>query len=128
MGCSICQLVCSMDLSGGYNPRHARLAIRNRKENLYHLPVVCSQCENAYCMNVCPTKAIHRNDAGIVCIDQETCIGCGIYTRYCPIEMVTLNPDLKKAVKCELCQGTPLCVEACPTGALELVQRGEIND
>jgi len=32
--------------------------------------------------------------------------------------MVHLDPDTKKAVKCELCQGDPACVAACPTGAL----------
>ncbi len=116
-----------MDLIGGYNPRRARLLIQNKNENLYHIPVVCSQCENAYCMNVCPVKAIQRNDDGIVCIDPDECIGCGLCVQYCPIGMVTLDPDTRKAVKCELCQGTPLCVEACPTGALELIYKGKIN-
>ena len=110
-----------MDLVNGYNPRRARLAIRNSNENLYHMPVVCNQCENAYCMNVCPPKAITRSEEGIVCIDAERCIGCGLCTEYCPIQMVKLDPDTKKAVKCELCHGEPLCVKACPTGALELV-------
>lgn len=86
------------------------------------MPVVCSQCENAYCMTACPVKAIHRNDDGIVCIDPDKCINCGLCAQYCPMGMVSLDPDTKKAVKCELCQGKPLCVEACPTGALELVQ------
>ena len=110
-----------MDLTNGYNPRLARLTIRSRHENLFHMPVVCNQCENAYCMNVCPAKAIHRTDNGIVCIDREKCIGCGLCADYCPIDAVKLDHDLKKAVKCELCHGEPLCVEACPTGALELI-------
>lgn len=126
-GCSICQLVCSMDLTSGYNPRRARLAICHKNEHLYHLPVVCNQCENAYCMNACPTKAITREETGIVAIDADRCIGCGLCVQYCPVDMVALDPETKKAVKCELCQGEPLCVAACPTGALELAQ-GKIND
>ncbi|MDX2440134.1 MAG: 4Fe-4S dicluster domain-containing protein [Desulfobacterales bacterium] len=126
-GCSICQLACSFDLFKGYNPRLARLTIKSKKENLYHLPVVCNQCENAYCMNVCPVKAINRSDEGIVAIDPDKCIGCGLCAQYCPIEMIFINPETKKAYKCELCQGEPLCVEACPTGALELVH-GEVSD
>ena len=113
-----------MDLTGGYNPRRARLAIRSRKENLYHIPVVCNQCENAYCMNVCPSGAITRGDKGIVCIDSERCVGCGLCVEYCPIGMVQLDTDLNQAKKCELCSGEPLCIEACPTGALELVFLG----
>ena len=117
-----------MDLIKGYNPRRARLLIQNKNENLYHIPIVCNQCENAYCMNVCPSKAIHRNDEGIVCVTEDKCIGCGLCVQYCPIGMTALDPDTQKAVKCELCHGEPLCVEACPTGALELIYRGKIND
>ncbi len=120
-GCSICQLSCSMDLIQGYNPRRSRLTIEHKNENLYHIPVVCNQCENAYCMNVCPAKAISRTDNGIVSIDSQKCVGCGLCTKFCPIEMVKIDSDSQKAVKCELCHGTPLCVNACPTGALELV-------
>ena len=120
-GCSICQLVCSMDLINGYNPGRARLAILHKNENLYHFPVVCNQCENAYCMNVCPAGAITRHETGIVCVDEKRCIGCGMCVQYCPIDMVQLDADSQKAVKCELCHGNPLCVEACPTHALELV-------
>lgn len=122
-GCSLCQLACSFDLFKGYNPRLARLAIQQKRENLYHIPVVCNQCENAYCMNVCPAKAIQRNDQGIVEIDQDRCIGCGLCAQYCPIDMILFHPEIQKAYKCDLCQGHPLCVEICPTGALELVYK-----
>ena len=117
-----------MDLTGGYNPRRSRLLIQAENENLYHIPAVCNQCENAYCMNACPANAILRNEDGIVCIDHDKCISCGLCVQYCPMGMATLDPDTGKAVKCELCQGQPLCVEACPTFALELVYRGTIND
>jgi len=58
-----------------------------------------------------------------VCLDPSLCIGCGTCVRYCPIGMVFLDPEIRKAYKCELCQGDPLCVAACPTGALELVKK-----
>lgn len=79
-------------------------------------------------MTVCPAKAITRSDQGIVVIDDDLCIGCGLCAQYCPIDMIHINSEIKKAYKCELCQGSPLCVEACPTGALELVQGVKIND
>jgi Fe-S-cluster-containing hydrogenase component 2 len=120
-GCRICQLACSMAMTGGYNPRRSRLAIHPKTEHLYHLPVVCSQCDNAYCMQVCPVGAITQTLDGIVSIDTETCVGCGLCGKYCPVDMVHLDPDTQKAVKCELCQGQPACVAACPYGALEWV-------
>jgi Fe-S-cluster-containing dehydrogenase component len=121
-GCRICQLACSLAFTGGFNPRRARLAIHPKTEHLYHLPVVCSQCENAYCMQVCPAKAITRSPGGIVTIDADKCIGCALCIHYCPVDMVHLDPDTHKAVKCDLCQGAPACVAACPTGALEWVE------
>ena len=119
IGCSICQLACSLALTGGFNPRRARLDIRHKNEHLYHLPMVCSQCENAFCMQVCPVEAITRSPEDVVQIDADQCIGCGLCAQYCPVDMVHLDQDTKKAVKCELCQGDPACVAACPTGALE---------
>lgn len=79
-------------------------------------------------MTVCPAKAITRSDQGVVVIDNDRCIGCGLCAQYCPIDMIRINPEIKKAYKCELCQGNPLCIEACPTGALELVHGVKIND
>jgi Fe-S-cluster-containing hydrogenase component 2 len=121
-----------MDLFNGYNPRFSRLAILNKKENLYHFPIVCNQCENAYCMNVCPTKAIKRDASDVVTIDTQKCIACGLCAEYCPINMIVLDPETGKAFKCELCQGNPLCIKACPTGALEFIKkesfRGKINE
>jgi len=112
-----------MDLFGGYNPSLSRLTVVSQKENLYHFPIVCNQCENAYCLNVCPAGAITRDTSGIVVIHKDKCIACGLCIEYCPIKVVVRDPETGKAFKCELCRGTPLCVEACPTGALELVSK-----
>lgn len=108
---------------GGYNTRRSRLRIENKKENLYHKPVICNQCANAYCMNVCPANAYSRNDEGVVLIDENRCVGCGLCVQFCPEGMVKLDPETKKAVKCDTCMGDPLCVSACPTGALEWINK-----
>lgn len=120
-GCGLCQLTCSERLLGGYNPHRAVLKIEHRSENLYHFPVVCNQCENAYCANVCPAGAISRNSAtGAMVVDHVKCVACNLCHRYCPIHVVGVDPGLKKSIKCDLCEGRPECVEACPTGALKL--------
>ncbi len=121
-GCRLCQMACSFHHLDGYNPRRSRLRIEDRSENLYHFPVVCNQCENPYCANVCPVNAIERDPkTSALVVDQERCIGCGLCIRYCPVEMIHLDPVLEKAVKCNLCNGIPECVSACPTSALILV-------
>lgn len=128
-GCCLCQLACSDHLLGGYNPHRATLRVRHARENLYHFPELCNQCTNAYCANVCPVKAIARDAAtGAMLVDHEKCIGCGLCDRYCPLGMVHVDPDLKKAVKCDLCHGTPRCAAACPTGALVVLPEVEVDD
>ena len=121
-GCSLCQLACSARLLGGYNPHRALLKIEHRSENLYHFPVVCNQCTNAYCANVCPVDAISRSPVtGAMVVDHDKCVGCNLCHRYCPIHVVGVDEKFKKSVKCDLCDGDPQCVQICPTGALQLV-------
>lgn len=46
------------------------------------------------------------------------CIGCGDCTKICPNAAITLTSQgvEKDGIKCSLCE---MCVEACPTGAME---------
>ena len=123
-GCGLCQLACSERLLGGYNPHRALLRISHTCENLYHFPTVCNQCENAYCANVCPVKAITRDAAtAALVVDPDKCVGCNLCNRYCPLHIVGVDPERNKSVKCDLCGGDPACVAACPTDALELAWR-----
>lgn len=45
------------------------------------LPRPCMHCEQAPCVDACPTRATAKREDGIVSIDYERCIGC----RYCMI-------------------------------------------
>ena len=57
-----------------------------------HLPevgfyslIVCNQCSEPSCAEVCPTGAITKNKtSGIINIDSEKCVGCGLCTLACP--------------------------------------------
>ena len=98
----------------------------------YGVPMQCRHCEDAPCISVCPTGAIHRPDAdGPVLIEQEKCIGCKFCVMVCPFGVMNVSSDGKVAVKCDLCiERTkaglePACVMACPTGALKLVEEKE---
>jgi carbon-monoxide dehydrogenase iron sulfur subunit len=91
------------------------------------VPLVCNQCEDAPCLTVCPTEAIHRESReGPVMLAPERCIGCKACVMACPFGMVHLGQDGITAVKCDLCADRlaegrqPACVEACITGALEV--------
>lgn len=126
-GCTLCQLECSIETEGGYNPRAAKLRLEEGPKGLFTEPVVCNQCENAYCEKACPVGAFERDaHLGIPLINNTKCIGCGSCQKYCPRDVIILRN--KKASKCNLCNGSPACVKKCPTGALLYFDGGEIND
>ena len=109
------------------------------------LPVMCNHCDDAPCIDVCPTKATYaRDDDGIVLVDWDKCIGCGSCLLACPYDQRFQifdnrtafpdgradfeKPDTDRApegvmVKCDFCyhridEGkVPACTEACPTDA-----------
>jgi len=96
---------------------------------LYGIPLQCRHCQDAPCINVCPTEAMHRDSTtGPVLLDEERCIGCSFCVMACPFGVVDLRPDGKAVVKCDQCikrteaGQDPACVAGCPTGALRFVE------
>jgi molybdopterin-containing oxidoreductase family iron-sulfur binding subunit len=105
-----------------------------------YLPLLCNHCDDAPCIEACPTSAISRRSDGIVSIDQGSCCGSRACIVACPYGAIhyyerngTLATPFEKAKtaihqpgtaqKCSFCverldRGLqPACVEACPTGA-----------
>ncbi len=84
----------------------------------------CNQCEDAPCVAICPTAAMHRRPDGIVDFDKDVCIGCKACIQACPYDAIYIDPSSHTAAKCNFCAHRvevglqPACVSACPTGAL----------
>ena len=90
------------------------------------VPLQCRQCENAPCVAVCPSQALHREDADSpVLLESERCIGCTWCVLACPFGVISLDSRQQVIIKCDQCferlqRGEkPACVVACPTAALE---------
>lgn len=122
-GCRVCEGVCSLVNEGESNPTKARIKVVRTVEDqiLYSIPVYCLQCEDAYCENVCPARAINRNGNGVLSVNEEKCIGCKLCEIACPVGAVTVHPEKEVAIKCDLCAdyGEPQCAKHCYTGALQ---------
>jgi len=64
--------------------------------------------------------AITKGDDGVVTIAAEKCVGCSRCADACLHDVIVMQE--KKACKCDLCNGSPKCVAACPTRALAIVE------
>lgn len=98
----------------------------------YYVSIGCNECADPACVKVCPTKAhFKRAEDGLVVIDQEKCIGCGMCARACPYGVPQLDAKRGKMLKCDGCVARtsrgmmPVCVESCPERALEF---GDIEE
>ncbi len=126
-GCEACLLACSNRAAGGYSPRAARMKVLKEKENIINRPLVCTQCENPFCLHSCPVEAIAKDEkSGVVLIDKEKCTSCGNCLAACPDKMILWDQN-GKADKCDLCEGNPLCVQYCVPGALGITEKVEVT-
>lgn len=133
--CDDCVRACSSTHGG--NPRFVR---HGRIFDRWMIANACMHCRDPVCMIGCPTGAIHRHEtAGVVVINDETCIGCGTCANSCPYDNIRLveiadrggdrivddeGRPIIKATKCDLCveqPSGPACVRACPHDALRRV-------
>jgi acetyl-CoA decarbonylase/synthase complex subunit epsilon len=86
-------------------------------------PIFCLHCdpEEATCAAVCPTLAI-QNLSGILMVNKERCIGCGMCRIACPVGHIRSTNTT--ALKCTLCMDSssilPACLSACRDSAITL--------
>jgi carbon-monoxide dehydrogenase iron sulfur subunit len=116
-GCNRCTYVCAAVKEGLFMPSKARMKINNFPLKGYSVPNICFQCPKPDCMEACPVEAIFKNDRGVVVVDVSKCDGCGNCIDACPYGMIEQYGS-GKAFKCDLCGGTPACVNECRYGAL----------
>ncbi len=90
----------------------------------------CFHCEDAPCLDVCPTGATYKTDDGIVTVDRAKCIGCKACMAACPYGMRFIGEE-GWVDKCTFCEHrvavgrVPACVETCPTKARAF---GDLDD
>ena len=140
LACKSCEIACALAHSKSKvleeavaeSPRPQRM-VTVEPAGEFAVPLQCRHCEDAPCITVCPTAAIHRyQDDGPVLIEQDRCIGCNFCIVVCPFGVIDISRDGKAVVKCDLCiertkaGQEPACAEACPTKALKLVSEKEL--
>jgi len=120
VGCRVCEYVCSLEKEKVFNPTLSRIRTLRIYPNT-NASIACRLCEDAPCVIACPRKALEQSkENGVIMIDDDKCDGCGWCIEACDFGAITLMPDKKTVVICDLCEGDPKCVKWCPEEALEL--------
>lgn len=149
VGCNSCTVACKVGngLGPGLFYSHVKISEAGTYPNAKMVvqPILCNNCENAACAEVCPVHATYVRPDGIVVIDQDKCIGCRYCMIACPYDVRQFITDPDKGYydegltafekqayghhqkgtveKCEFCvdrveQGKlPYCVQICPAKA-----------
>jgi carbon-monoxide dehydrogenase iron sulfur subunit len=140
LACRSCEIACALEHSRSKvleeaiaeSPKPQRMVTVEGNED-FAVPIQCRHCEDAPCITVCPTQAIHRHsDNDPVLIDKERCIGCHYCLIACPFGVIDITSDGKAVTKCDMCVERtktgqqPACVSSCATGALEFCELTEL--
>ena len=133
VGCGICELACSIEKSGVFNPLKSRIRIVRIKEYV-NMSVSCRLCYKAPCVSACPRDALTQDEeTGVIIVDADKCNGCGWCIEACDFGAMILDPEEKIPIVCDVCQDRrekglpPACVEWCPEEALSLVTEGMLT-
>ena len=95
IGCYACQLACKAE--HGTPPGVFFARVLKQEEGAYpsvrqlFLPVLCNHCEEAPCVDACPTGASFKWEDGIVDIDHDKCVGCKTCMVACPYSAKYFN-------------------------------------
>ncbi|WP_375749194.1 4Fe-4S dicluster domain-containing protein [Vibrio sp. HN007] len=58
-----------------------------------YVSTMCNHCEDAPCVNGCPTQAMHKGEGGLTLHDPDKCIGCKACMVNCPYGVISFNWD-----------------------------------
>jgi Fe-S-cluster-containing dehydrogenase component len=141
--CNNCFLACKDEYIGNdflpysiAQPWHGHrwMNIMSRERGQYplvdvaYLPMPCMHCDNAPCIKAAKNGAVYKRDDGIVIIDPEKAKGQKDLVDSCPYGAIWWNADTAVPQKCTFCThlledswDKPRCVQACPTGAIEIL-------
>ncbi|MDC0948579.1 4Fe-4S dicluster domain-containing protein [Gammaproteobacteria bacterium] len=149
VGCHACVVNCKEWNTGGFgaplgdrdaygseplgawlNRVHSYEAGQGGDAQVVHFPKSCLHCDDAPCVTVCPTGAsLKRRADGVVLVDEDRCMGCGLCAWACPYGAREMDPLAGVMKKCTLCvdridntalpkaEREPVCVRTCPARA-----------
>jgi tetrathionate reductase subunit B len=136
IGCNACAVACKIENDvplTKFNTWVETFDVESGEDDISRASVskLCNHCENAPCVQVCPTGASYQTDDGYVLVDHSRCIGCKYCMAACPYSVRWVDDTTGEVSKCTFCyhrtsEGLlPACVATCVTKARMF---GDFND
>lgn len=127
-GCHTCELACSQAKENRFIPRMSRVTVYTWDAEGMSVPMMCVQCEDAFCQKACPTGSITRDPlTGAMVVSSSTCVRCKMCVQACPFGGSAFDPVGSRILKCDLCGGDPECAKMCPSNAISYVDASKAN-
>jgi len=128
LGCLLCEFACSAFKEKSIDPTLSRIRVVNF-EPTGSMAIACVLCEDSPCVRSCPRNALRRSEeTGVIIVDEYRCSGCSWCLNACPFGAIAFHPTKKSVRICDLCDGEPECVKACPyEGALAFTTMEEVS-
>jgi len=126
-GCHRCELACSFRKFNTHSFYLAALHVNSLNvDSIVSVPSICIDCGR--CIEACPVAgALHKDpELGTIKVTNK-CTGCGECISACPFDLIRINPNTRRAFKCDYCDGDPECVKHCPYHALVYVDENRTN-
>lgn len=123
VGCHACTVACKE--AHGTRPGVRRSRLECEFEGTYpsvrktSVPMLCMHCEEAPCVEVCPTGASFKRDDGIVAINKDECIGCKTCMAACPYGARHFSEDENGYFGEALNEYEGVMYEAMPAGTMD---------
>jgi Fe-S-cluster-containing dehydrogenase component/formate-dependent nitrite reductase membrane component NrfD len=128
IGCHACTVACKSenDVPVGVFRTWVKYVEQGEFPNTHRSFAVlrCNHCEDAPCIEICPTNSLFKRDNGIVDFDKDSCIGCKACMQGCPYDALHIDDNFHTAAKCNFCAPRveiglqPACQIVCPTQAI----------
>jgi len=127
-GCRLCETACVIHNEKSCAPEKARIRVTKWENEGIYIPMVCQQCDVPICETICPMNAIKKDsETGVIVIDDKLCVGCRLCLQFCPFGGIGVDDKTKKIIKCDLCNGEPVCVKFCQPEALQYLDATTLN-
>jgi phenylglyoxylate dehydrogenase beta subunit len=124
-GCTKCMSACASAKTGADDIARARIQVMPTAFG-FEL-AMCRQCGDPKCVTVCPAGALAKNaESGVIAWDGAKCVDCLLCTVGCAYAGIAPDAADGRVAKCDMCDGAPSCVLACPTGALRHITSANI--